>query len=112
MFNLSFSEPNNERPASLRDGLNLITSFVVFDVFVFGALVSSFKMSNVKKSENGALEKLLLSFSGVALSIAKLVLVNWLLPSVIWIPTKLSLKVCTPLAAWLGTFVYFAIIRQ
>jgi hypothetical protein len=70
---LSFNEPNKDLPASLLDGLNLITSVVVFEVFVFGALVSSFNVSKVKKSENGDVEKLLLSFSGVALSSTKLV---------------------------------------
>jgi hypothetical protein len=31
---LSFNEPNKDLPASFLDGLNLIVSFVVFDVLV------------------------------------------------------------------------------
>ena len=108
---LLFNEPYNDFPESFFESLNLTDWFFSNLDCVIGADSSIFKSSKVKKSENGFVLKFLASLSGIVLSRAKFVLVNWLVPSVIWTPTKLSLKVCDPLAAWLGT-LYFAIIIQ
>ena len=110
--NLCFNEPYKDFPASLIPPLNLIFSFFFTLPFcVVPPLNSSFKSFNVKKSENGCDLKFLLSFSGMTLLISKFVLVSWLVPSVICVPTNLSLNVSTPLAASLGTlYLTLAII--
>ena len=75
--NLSFKDPYKDLPASLIPPLNFIFSFLVTEpLSVLTPLVSSLISFNVTKSENGSDLKSLLSFSGITLSISKLVLVN------------------------------------
>ena len=104
--NLSFKEPNKDLPASLIPPLNFIFSFLMTVPIPSSETVksvSSFKVSNVKKSENGEVLNFFASLSGITLSRVKFSLTK--LPKVLWLPTKLSLKVSAPEAAWLGTIL-------
>ena len=60
--------------ASSKLALNLIFSFLELPGCVVAAPVSSFNVSNVKKSVNGDVLKFLLSLSGITFSMAKFVL--------------------------------------
>jgi hypothetical protein len=79
---LLFKEPNNDLFPLFLDVLNLTLS-VLLGVDCVATTSSSFKSSNVKKSENAEVTNSLLSFSGITTSNAKLVFVSWLVPSVI-----------------------------
>ena len=80
--------------------LNLISFVFLFvDVVLKSTTPFSFKVSNVKNSENGFVLNVFESFCGITLSRAKTVLVNEDVPSVICLPTKKSLNVSAPLAA-------------
>ena len=73
----SLREPNNDLDPSVLSELNLTGLFSPVDCLtVVGTSTSTLRFSNVKKSENGAVLKLLTSCSGITLSRAKLELVN------------------------------------
>ena len=91
--------------------LSYIQRVDFFNEFAFGFNIyskESSKANIAKKFEKGFVLKFFVSLCITSLSNAKFVLVNWLVPVVIWLPTRLSLNVSAPLAAWLGT-LYFAI---